>query len=141
MRRMTGKAVRRAHALPLLLVLSVASAFVSSEPVWSQTGKDADAMRDLERSFRIFLDTYQREIRARNADYLKAVHPKLPGEMYQFFFDVTLQMMRHSDETGLEPKIECQEFKVCRAIYTQANGSWASQRFILYEGAWRWIDG
>ena len=59
--------------------------------------------------------------------------------MSDFFFDATLQMMRHSDENGLEPAVECQEYKVCKAVYTQPGGSWAAQSFILYEGAWRWL--
>ena len=60
--------------------------------------------------------------------------------MNDFFFDVTLQMMNFSEERGLERTIECQEFKVCKVVYPQPDDSWAAQRFILYEGDWRWLD-
>ncbi len=79
-------------------------------------------------------------MRRRNGAYLKSVHPKLPDEMYDFFFDVTLQMMQFSEDEDLEPTIECQEFKVCKVVYPQPNDSWAAQRFISHEGAWRWLD-
>lgn len=80
-------------------------------------------------------------MRARNTAYLKAVHPKLPAETCAFFFDVTLNMMRYADENEtVEPKIECQDFNVCKVVYPQPNDSWAAQRFIRHEGDWRWLD-
>ena len=60
--------------------------------------------------------------------------------MHGFFFNITLQMMNFSEERDLERTIECQEFKVCKVVYPQSNDSWAAQRFILYEGDWRWLD-
>jgi hypothetical protein len=105
----------------------------------SDDGEKA-AVAALETSFRSFLAEYRQEVRQRNVDYLKIVHPKLPPEQYDFFFDITLQMMRHSDENGLEPKIECREYGVCKAVYMQPGGSWAAQTFILHEGDWRWLD-
>jgi len=59
--------------------------------------------------------------------------------MYNFFFDVTLEMMKYSVDEGLEPTIECQEYKVCKVIYRQPNESWAAQQFILHENSWRWL--
>ncbi len=100
-----------------------------------------DGSNELAVKFQAFLGEYQPQMKARNADYLKSVHPKLPAEAYDFFFDVTLNMMKYAEETeGAEPKIECQEFNVCRVIYPQPNDSWAAQRFILHEGNWRWLD-
>ena len=96
---------------------------------------------DLEGKFRQFLSEYWPQIKARNPDYLKAVHPKLPVEAYGFFFDVTLDMMQYAEKNeAVEPKVECQDFNVCKVIYPQPNDSWAAQRFILHQGAWRWLD-
>jgi hypothetical protein len=106
----------------------------------AQTTPDTMATGDLERSFRAFLQDYRPEMKRRNATYLKSVHPKLPDEMQDFFFDITLQMMRYSDERGLDPAIECQEFKVCKVVYPQPDGGWAAQRFILSDDRWRWLD-
>jgi hypothetical protein len=97
-------------------------------------------MTDMERSFQKFLAEYREQIHRRDTEYLETVHPKLPAEMYDFFINVTLQMMRHSEENSLEPEVECREYGTCKAIYTQPDGSWAAQSFILYEGAWRWLD-
>ena len=96
---------------------------------------------DVEGSFRQFLGEYWPQMKARNADYLKTVHPKLPAEAYGFFFDATLGMMQYAETNeAVEPKIECQDFNVCKVIYPQPNDSWAAQRFILHQGAWRWLD-
>ena len=111
----------------------------SSSPL-SQTTAGTEATNELERSYQAFLQEYRHEIKRRNATYLKTVHPNLPDEMYDFFFDVTLQMMQFSEEQSLEPTIECQEFKVCKVVYPQPNDSWAAQRFILYENRWRWLE-
>jgi len=128
----------RRCALALLLLL--AWVLVPSSSVLSQEAAGTAAMGELERSFEAFLQEYSHEIRRRNGVYLKSVHPKLPDEMYDFFFDVTQQMMRFSEEQGLDPTIECQEFKICKAIFPQPNDSWAAQRFIFYENGWRWLD-
>ena len=106
----------------------------------SQTAEGTEATKELERSFQEFLQEYRHEMRRRNGTYLKSVHPKLPDEMYDFFFDVTLQMMQFSEDEDLEPALECEEFQVCKVIYPQPNNSWAAQRFIFHEGAWRWLD-
>jgi hypothetical protein len=100
-----------------------------------------DSSGDVEDSFRQFLGEYWPQMKARNSDYLKTVHPKLPAEAYDFFFDITLAMMQYAETNeAVEPKIECQDFNVCKVIYPQPNDSWAAQRFILYQGAWRWLD-
>ena len=106
----------------------------------SQTTPGTNTIDDLERSFQAFLQDYRREIKLRNATYLKSVHPKLPKKMYDFFLDVTLDMMKFSEAEGLKPTIECQEYKVCKVIYLQPNESWAAQHFILYENRWRLLD-
>jgi len=125
---------------PFLLFLSIALALVPSSSPLSQTTAGPEATNELERSFRAFLQEYRHEIRRRNGTYLKSVHPKLSEEMYDFFFDLTLQMMQFSEEQGLGPTVECQEFKVCKVVYPQPDDSWAAQRFILYEDSWRWLD-
>ena len=120
------------------LVISAAPKPVSAQ---SSSTSDQSSRDDLEENFRQFLSQYRLEVRARNTAYLKAVHPKLPAEMHAFFFDVTLNMMRYADENeGVEPKIECQDFSICKVVYPQPNDSWAAQRFIRHEGDWRWLD-
>jgi hypothetical protein len=41
---------------------------------------------DVEGKFRQFLNEYWQQIEARNSDYLRVVHPKLPAEAYGLFF-------------------------------------------------------
>lgn len=107
----------------------------------SSSTSDQGSRDEVEGNFRQFLNQYQLEMRARNTAYLKAVHPKLPAETYAFFFDVTLNMMRYADENNeVEPKIECQDFNICKVVYPQPNDSWAAQRFIRHDGDWRWLD-
>lgn len=122
------------------LCLLIGPAFMPSSSAVSQTTPETIATGDLKRSFQAFLQDYRHEIRRRNAAYLKSVHPKLPEDMHGFFFDVTGDMMKFSEEQGLEPTLECQEFKVCKVIYPQPGGSWAAQRFILHDNGWRWLD-
>lgn len=124
----------------VLLNLLISPTLLWPSATVAQAVPERRATGDLERSFQAFLQDYWQEIRRRNGAFLESVHPKLPNDMYEFFFDVTLQMMRFSDEQSLEPTIECQEFNVCKAIYPQPNDSWAAQRFILYESSWRWLD-
>ncbi len=137
---MVGKTRSRSLIGPLLLLLLLAPILKPSSPALSQSAEGGAAKGALERSFQDFLATYRHEMRRRNRAYLKSFHPKLPEEMYDFFFDVTLQMMQFSEDQDLEPTVECQDFKVCRAVYPQPNDGWAAQRFILHEGAWRWLD-
>ena len=96
---------------------------------------------DLEADFRAFFDTYVQEIDQRNVEYLRGVHPDLPSEMHEFFFDATQSMMKHADEQGLEPAIECEDYDVCEVTWPQPGDSWAAQRFIRHEGAWRFLPG
>ena len=129
----------------LLAILIVAfEALPSLQPPSSaraQTDAGPAAMAELEASFQAFLEVYWQELKDRNRTFLASVHPKLPQDMYDFFFDMTLSMMRYSeDNPEVEPAIECQEFNICKVVYPQPNGSWAAQRFILYEGTWRWLD-
>ena len=126
--------------LLIFLLISAGSSLAMPLPAHSQATQGTDATGALTRSFQEFLLQYWSKIRSRNGTYLKSVHPKLPEEMHDFFFDVTLQMMQFSDEQGLDPKLECQEFKVCQVIYPQPNDSWAAQRFILHDDTWRWLD-
>lgn len=94
----------------------------------------------LEESFNGFLKTYIKEIKKGNRDYLAAVHPNLPGEIHDFFIEITINMMKHSDEEGLSPEITCRDYDICKVTWTQADGSWAAQSFILHESKWRWLD-
>ena len=55
--------------------------------------------------------------------------------MRDFFFDMTLDMMKHAKEAGLEPEITCREYGVCKVIWPQPGDSWAAQSFIKHEGA------
>ncbi len=131
----------RTHFAALILLLLPLSAYPERSPAQSTPERAGNAENELEDGFRQFLDVYWSEIRNRDGAYLQSVHPELPAEMHNFFFDVTSDMMRYSDEKpGVEPAIECQEFNICKVIYPQPNNSWAAQRFILHEGAWRWLD-
>ena len=130
--------------LKYALVMVIASYSVSLSvlgPSFAQSPSDQVRVDELEKSFRQFLSEYWQEMKQRNSVYLRAVHPKLPGEAHEFFFDVTLDMMRYAEATeGVEPTIVCQDFSVCKVVYPQPNNSWAAQRFILHDGAWRWLD-
>ena len=95
---------------------------------------------DLEAGFQSFLNTYISQVKQRNVDYLRTVHPKLPADMYDFFFDLTLGMMKYAGEKSLSPDIECREYNVCKVIWPQPGESWAAQTFILHEGKWLWLD-
>jgi hypothetical protein len=97
-------------------------------------------LSELEGNFKGFLQTYVKEIKQGNRDYLAAIHPNLPEEMYDFFIDVTRNMMKYSDEKGLSPEITCRDYNICKATWTQPDGSWAAQTFILHEGKWLWLE-
>ena len=137
MTRMNSRTLLAALVLPLL----AASAFSERSPAQSPQERAGNGENELETRFRQFLESYRPGIQKRNRTYLQSVHPRLPEGMYDFFFDVTLDMMRYSDENAeVEPTIECQDFDICKIVYPQPNDSWAAQRFILHEGAWRWLD-
>lgn len=92
-----------------------------------------------EESFRAFLQEYWAEIKDRDKEYLKSIHPELPEDMYDFFFDATLQMMEYSEDKNLERTIDCVDLDICKVTYPQPNDSWAAQQFIRHDGAWRWL--
>ncbi len=137
MKKMDSRILLAALVLLLSAVLPCSQhSLAQSLPAPSQ-----EISEELEERFQQFLDGYWPEIKKRNHAYLNSVHPILPEGMYDFFFDITLDMMRHSEEnTGIEPTIECQDFEICKVVYPQPNDSWAAQRFILHEDAWRWLD-
>ena len=60
--------------------------------------------------------------------------------MHDFFLDITIDMMKFSDENDAEPKIECQVYNACKVIYPQPNDNWAAQQFIFHNGSWRWLE-
>ncbi len=137
MKKVDLRTLLTAIVLPLLAALSL------SEHSQAQSPPEAtqENGQELGQRFWDFLNGYWPEIQNRNRVYLQSVHPKLPEEMYDFFFDMTLDMMRYSEENvGIEPTIECQDFDICKVVYPQPNNSWAAQRFILHEGDWRWLD-
>ena len=95
---------------------------------------------DLETGFRQFLDTYIKEIRSGNREFLKTTHPNLPEEMQGFFIGITIDMMEYANVNGLEPTITCRDYNICKATWPQPGDSWASQSFILHQGSWRWLE-
>ena len=132
--------IRRYFAAQFLLTLLMGSVLVLSPVAQSQTAAGPQTPNEIEHSFKAFLEDYWRQIRSHNTAYLKSVHPKLPENMYDFFFDVTLQIMQFSEENSLKRVFECQDFNVCKVVYSQPNDSWAAQRFILHENSWHWLD-
>ena len=94
----------------------------------------------LEKDFRVFLEAYCHKIESRDPEYLKVVHPDLPTDTHTFFFDITSDMMSYAKQEGLEPKIECKEFGVCKVTWPQPGGGWAAQRFIRHRKQWRWLE-
>jgi hypothetical protein len=114
----------------VLLILCLA--LMVSSPAMSE--------ENLEASFREFLGIYVGQIKSGNSQYLGTVHPNLPGEMRGFFIDVTLDMMKHADDKGLEPTITCRDYGICKVTWPQPGDSWASQSFILDKGSWQWLE-
>jgi len=96
-------------------------------------------IESLKRDFHHFLATYLQHVQDRDNDFLAKVHPELPEQMYEFFFDATLNMMRHAQTHDLQPEITCKEYGVCTVTWPQPNDSWAAQTFIRHEGHWRWL--
>lgn len=133
-----SKSIRLAVAGFALLLLAIGSSFTAR----AQSGDRADfaSVAEIETSFQNFLAEYRREIKRRNRAYLGNVHPSLPGEMHDLFLDITINMMKFSEDNGLEPAIECRDYAVCKVVYTQPDNSWAAQQFIFHNGAWRWLD-
>ena len=132
---------RLAHCLAIGMVILIGFSAEDGSLAQSKEQRASGDLAKLETDFQRFLDDYWQHVRRRDREFLQSVHPKLPQEMYDFFFNVTLDMMRHSEGRGsIEPSIECQEFNVCKVVYPQPNDSWAAQRFIVHQGAWQWLD-
>jgi hypothetical protein len=112
----------------------------SPAKVFAQAAIEPAPSNELEQSFQAFLPDYWEAINKGDKAFLKSVHPKLPAEMYDFFFEVTRDMMAHSEKESLSRSMECQDYKVCKIVYPQPNDSWAAQQFIQHEGRWRWLD-
>ena len=131
---------------PLIKLASFLCAFVIglfvTEAAHAQTSETSNTatIAQLEEGFQEFLTEYRREIKQRNKDFLVGVHPSLPNEMYDLFFNISIDMMKFSDENGVAPKIECKEYNACKVIYSQPNDNWAAQQFIFHNGAWRWLE-
>ena len=123
--------LRRAFLLAVL-----ACCLGSLNTSWAQE----DSPSTLEADFGKFLETYAQKIDARDTHYLGTVHPKLPEEMQEFFFDITSNMMSYARQNELDPAVECNEFQICKATWPQPGGSWASQRFIRHLEQWRWLE-
>jgi len=141
--RQVLKPARSARAIPLLLscrYLRTSFSYVAVAIAAFGCGAREEGP-ELEADFRAFFEAYVQEVKQRNADYLVGVHADLPAEMHDFFFDATLSMMKHADDEGLEPAIECEEYNVCRVTWPQAGGSWAAQSFIKHERSWRFLPG
>jgi len=132
---------RFGHLLAIVIAILTGFSAAGGSLAQSKEQRASGDRTKLETDFQHFLDDYWLHVRQRDREFLRLVHPKLPQEMYEFFFDVTLDMVRHSEaRAGIEPSIECQEFNVCKVVYPQPNDSWAAQRFILHRGAWQWLD-
>ena len=84
----------------------------------------------LEKDFRGFLATYTERIEQRDLEFLGTVHPGLPKPMQGFFLDLTLNMMKHAGEGGLEPEVDCKESNICTVTWPQPGDSWLAQKFI-----------
>lgn len=101
---------------------------------------EASEAQQLKADFQDFLSVYIRKMEEKDTDFLARVHPELPGELYDFFFDATQAMMRHAQKNGLPPDIACKDYGVCTATWPQPGDSWAAQSFIRHEGTWRWLS-
>lgn len=99
-----------------------------------------DQVESLKADFQDFLPTYIEAVKKRDADFLAGVHPDLPKEMTDFFFDLTQDMMRYAETNGLQPSITCKTYGVCKVTWPQPEDHWAAQSFIRHEGKWRWLS-
>ena len=117
-------------ALATLVLISLTAPAISAE---------GERVESLTAEFQDFLPVYIQAIKQRDADFLATVHPDLPKEMTDFFFDLTLDMMRHAEANGLQPSVTCKEYGVCKVTWPQPDDHWAAQSFIRHEGQWRWL--
>lgn len=101
-------------------------------------GRD-DGVLALRSDFEQFLPTYVQAVKQGNVAFLARIHPDLPPEMVDFFFDLTQGMMRHAEQHDLQPEIECRAYGVCTVTWPQPQGHWAAQSFIRHDGKWRWL--
>ena len=99
-----------------------------------------DEISELQSSFQTFMGIYIREIKRGNTDYVKTVHPNLPGEMRRLFVGTTIDIMRYAEENGLSPEIACRENEICKIIWPQPRDSWAPQTFVRHNGNWQWLE-
>ena len=138
---MTPKTLSFLPRIAALLLLAVVPGFGQTvASAQSAAGTTTPTIPEIEASFQTFLTEYRHEIKQRKRSYLSGVHPSLPGEMHDFFLDITIDMMKFSDENDTEPKIECQVYNACKVIYPQPNDNWAAQQFIFHNGSWRWLE-
>jgi hypothetical protein len=100
----------------------------------------ASADEELEADFREFLQEYRRRMEARDRAYLKTIHPELPEDYYDLFFDATEDMSAHTRDRPSDRSVECDRFQICKITYPQPENHWASQRFIRQEGEWFWLE-
>ena len=136
----TSVTPRRYIVVAIFISLCLWPIMIPTTSANAQTSSGTNITDELAHSFQEFLREYAAELKLRNIDYLKSVHPNLPEHMSDFFIDVTLDMMKYSEAEDLNPTIECQEYGVCKVTYPQPNNSWAAQQFIFYENSWRILD-
>lgn len=129
---MTVNVYRATNWIALILLLS----FLLAYPA----GLYGENTSKLKTDFQEFLGTYIEAVKIRDKQFLGTIHPNLPEDMYEFFFDVTQNMMSFAQEEGLAPDIECREYNVCKVTWPQPGDSWAAQTFIRHEGKWRWLE-
>ena len=94
----------------------------------------------IEDDFRVFLKDYVAHIESRDRSFLHTVNPELPEDMNDFFFDVTMNMMKHAKDEGLDPTVNCKEYGVCTVTWPLSDGSWAAQSFIRHDGKWQFLQ-
>ena len=127
--RISGRSLTA--ALVLLLLWSFASPAMAGNK--GQT-------EGLKKDFQQFLPTYIQHVREKDRSFLATIHPELPEEMYDFFFDATLNMMRYARSHDLQPDVTCKDYGVCTVTWPQPKNSWAAQTFIRHEEHWRWLS-
>lgn len=98
-----------------------------------------ERVQALRSDFEPFLATYVRAVKQKDTAFLARIHPELPPEMVDFFFDLTQGMMRHAEQHDLQPEIACRAYGVCTVTWPQPQGHWAAQSFIRHAGEWRWL--
>jgi len=123
--------------LTLIAVIAPILLITSTIPALSAVSARAESLKA---DFQDFLPTYIEAINNRDADFLATVHPELPTEMTDFFFDLTLDMMSYAETNGLQPSVACKTYGVCKVTWPQPEGHWAAQTFIRHEGRWLWLS-